>query len=76
MGGCNVSFVTLANDNLCCSTGNNDTDNIQCALDAAIDGEYSTIKLTEGPSMSGHSLRKVSRESKQDQSLYRDRCAG
>lgn len=49
MGGCNVSFVTLAKTTISVApTGNNDTDNIQCALDAAIDGEYSAIKLTAG----------------------------
>ena len=49
VGGCNQSFVTIAKTTISVApTGNTDTDNIQCALDAAIDGEYSTIKLTEG----------------------------
>ena len=44
-----MSFVTIAKTTISVApTGNSDTDNIQCALDAAIDGEYSTIKLTEG----------------------------
>ena len=49
VGGCDSSFVTLARTTISVApTGSDDTDNIQCALDAAIDGEYPSIKLTEG----------------------------
>ena len=49
VGGCDSSFVTLARTTISVApNGDDDTDNIQCALDAAIDGEYPAIKLTKG----------------------------
>lgn len=49
VGGCDTDFVTIAKTSISVApNGVEDTFNIQCALDAAIDGEYSAIKLTAG----------------------------
>ncbi len=49
VGGCDSNFVTLSKTTISVApNGEDDSVNIQCALDAAIDGEYSAIKLTEG----------------------------
>ena len=49
VGGCDSNFVTLSKTTISVApNGEDDSVNIQCALDAAIEGEFSAIKLTEG----------------------------